>query len=182
MQEVEGYLSIYAVMERFGYRHTSRAWKKLLFEHHKTLPEVKLRQFDGHDGRKGKFIPAIHVKDLDRLILHFESIHWQQDQVTFVRPAVEDVLQVVAVAFQDHGPEAQTEVDGVKLDLQLRNVRLALLYQPANLPDGRLPVLTSPDVLLDGGVRVLSFDPYQDGFTVGQLIFNIRQHVEGKKA
>lgn len=177
LQEMQGYVSIYAVMERFGYLQTCRAWRKLLFQHHQTLPQIKLRQFLGQDGRKGKYIPAVHLRDLDLLIQHFDAIQWQEDPVTFVRPAVEHVLQVVAVAFQDHLPEAQMDVDGMHLDLHLRSARLALVYRPTGPLDTPSPM----QVVLESGLRVLSFDPEQEDFKLGKLIFELRQHLEGKE-
>lgn len=179
LQEVGGYVSVYAVMNRFGYTNPGKLWRQLLLQHAQTLPPHQMMQFRGLDGRNGRKIPAIHLRDLDRLILHFDTVQWQEDDVTFVRAAVEHTLQVMAFAFQEQEPLAQHLDQEHRVDLYLQKDRVALLYQPTDLTGIELVENEQTQAHYQKlGIVVIPFDPFQESFELGLLVLEVRKHID----
>lgn len=179
LQVIDGYISVFEVMARFGYTRPGNYWKQLLQEHRDTLPSHQMMQFVKSNGRKGRRTPGVRQEEYDQLVSCFDVAEVASSDL-FDRELLKEVQQVLSLSFLDLEPELGLQMAGHTLDLYLKKPRLGMLFVSSRTSekqqDKRAQLEQDLGKVLNGDVLFL--DLHAEDFHVGKLIYQIRLHLQ----
>lgn len=177
LQVLDGHMSVYEILSRFGLVPPGKHWKRLLKTHADQLPETRNMQFLMGDGRKGRLTPAVQVQDYDRLVLLLDNLNLEPEDVVFHLPAEEEALQVIVASFADLNFENQRMEQGYSIDLYLPEHKIAIqCLRSAQHPERLQTEMELQRKIAETlGCTFVNLNPHEKGFNVGKVIFDVRR-------